>query len=537
MTAVQCVRRTRIATTLVFVGASLVVGFSPIADAAPTVITDAEGYRFEVDPDDPGGGATAVGRGPGPHPTVAAIPGTVDHEGVVYDVKRIGVGAFTNVGTWANSVVIPPEVEVIHDRAFRRTSGAGLPTVTFSDGSALQAIGEYAFAYNALTAVELPTTMRTLGPNAFMNNEITSLRLNEGLEAVPDHAFVGNDLDGEVVIPDSVQSIGRYAFAHNVTLDSLVIGADTTSIGEYAFTQAFGPGQLAGIQFGSAVETIGKHAFSYNSLTSVTFPDSLRSIGDDAFWNNGMSTVTFGSGFETMGARAFSQNSIEHVVFPATLTAIGSQAFDIQRIDGVVRGPRTATMLGPIPTIVRGSGWGSFDGSRTWNDPATVTNIHYRAEFGADDETVGYTDPHWMDYPTIPLFPVTFDLNGHGDSFVVDVLRDELVAEPDDPTADGYAFSAWSASAEGDAGSFPFDDPIEEATTAYAVWEEEPASTPAPTPTAPVTSPGSTAPPASPVDSGPAAAEEPVDPQPAALQSVTLSVPATPTVAQPAFTG
>ena len=72
------------------------------------------------------------------------------------------------------------------------------------------------------------------------------------------------------------------AFTYCVSLTSITIPDSVTSIGYYAF---FYCRSLTSITIPDSVTSIGNYAFSNcRSLTSITIPDSVTSIGNDAFY-------------------------------------------------------------------------------------------------------------------------------------------------------------------------------------------------------------------------------------------------------------
>ena len=93
-----------------------------------------------------------------------------------------------------------------------------------------------------------------------------------------------------VVIGTDVTSIGDNAF-NSSTLTSVTIPDSVTSIGGYVFASC---SALTSVTIGNKVTSIGTQAFlNCSALTSVTIPDSVTSIGDLAFYQcTGLTSVT-----------------------------------------------------------------------------------------------------------------------------------------------------------------------------------------------------------------------------------------------------
>ena len=188
---------------------------------------------------------------------------------------------------------------------------------------------------------------------------------------IADYAFKDKDefLDNfikSILIPDSVESIGKEAFYFCGGLQSVTIGNGVTSIGGDAFyncsniTRVDYLGDITGwlnieglvnLMIGlsgecelylggtkiegeliipDGVTSIADHAFvNLSAITSVTIPDSVKSIGNYAFMNcSGLTSVTIPDSVTSIGSSAFQDcSSLTSVTIGNGVTSIGQLAF------------------------------------------------------------------------------------------------------------------------------------------------------------------------------------------------------------------
>ena len=96
---------------------------------------------------------------------------------------------------------------------------------------------------------------------------------------IGDMAFYGSDVFN-ILIPDSVTSIGESAFEGCERLTLLTIGNKLTSIGYSAF---YGCTSLKSVTIPNSVTTIEEAAFEENQLTSITIPSNVL-LKSNKFW-------------------------------------------------------------------------------------------------------------------------------------------------------------------------------------------------------------------------------------------------------------
>jgi hypothetical protein len=117
-------------------------------------------------------------------------------------------------------------------------------------------------------------------------------------------------------------------------LTSVTFPNSVTSIGGYAFQS----NELISVTIPNSVTSIGIGAFDTNNLTSVTIPNSVTTIGDYAFYGNSLTSVTIPNSVTSFGIFAFYGNSLTSVTIPNSVTSIGNYAFHDNDLTSVTIG-------------------------------------------------------------------------------------------------------------------------------------------------------------------------------------------------------
>jgi len=235
-------------------------------------------------------------------------------------------------------VVIPAtnkgiNVTAIGDSAFNNKK---LTSVTIPDG--VTAIGNNAFYGNQLTSVEIPDSVISIGDSAFSNNQLTSI-------AIGANVTLGILAFGSVGFGAAYNSMGAGMYTRqditsrewSVWLGNFKYQNHDGNIAITGYNRTGGAVVIPAEINGNPVKIIGKKAFSENNFTSVIIPDSVTIIEEMAFfgaWDRGkriplgtISSVTFGNSVTTIGDRAFENNLLSSITIPNSVTSIGYSAF------------------------------------------------------------------------------------------------------------------------------------------------------------------------------------------------------------------
>jgi hypothetical protein len=94
----------------------------------------------------------------------------------------------------------------------------------------------------------------------------------------------------EIVLPNSVTTIGDYSFHDCKALERISFGKSLNKIGQYAFSY---DEALKNVKLPNSVTQVGTHSFSYcKNLTSISFGKSITNIGTNTFFeDNAISSI------------------------------------------------------------------------------------------------------------------------------------------------------------------------------------------------------------------------------------------------------
>ena len=146
----------------------------------------------------------------------------------------------------------------------------------------------------------------------------------EGFDGVLKYSYSTGSDEATVIQDDSYKQLAEVTIPATATLGGK--SYKVTAVDNSAFREC---DDLASVTLSDGLVSIGKYSFQYIGIKEITFPKTLKSIGEGAFmlcWQ--ITAVTLPENFESVGAYAFSNmSSLQKVVLPSTIQSIGDGAF------------------------------------------------------------------------------------------------------------------------------------------------------------------------------------------------------------------
>ena len=210
------------------------------------------------------------------------------------DVTSIGNNAFESILTLLKTINIPNSVTSIGKNAFKGCTG--LTSITIPNN--VTSIGDYAF--------EGCTGLKTV-------YNLSNLTFSEGSE---DYGYVAYYADKVYNVPNgSIEGDFIFGKINNVNTLLYYLGNAT---------ELTLPADYKGETY-----VIGTSVFENNTtITSVTIPNSVTSIGDKAFRScYGLKSVTIPNSVTSIGNAAFYECGFTKLNIPQNVTSIGTRAF------------------------------------------------------------------------------------------------------------------------------------------------------------------------------------------------------------------
>ena len=213
-------------------------------------------------------------------------------------VTSIGRGAFRDCVDLA-VVSLPEGIEVVQRETF--AGCLGLKSVRLPDS--LRSIGRDAFAdCLTLRRIALPEELVALHPTAFDGCELAFNR--PLLSRDGKRLYRRRHVNGDVRVPDGVETIENEALADNANVTSIVLPESVKTIGDRAFARCY-------------------------ALRDATMPATVEKLGTGLFYRcHKLETVRMPQGLQLLPAKTFYEcKALRELVLPDSIRKIGTQAF------------------------------------------------------------------------------------------------------------------------------------------------------------------------------------------------------------------
>ena len=244
---------------------------------------------------------------------------------VLNDVEMLKVKGKLNSSDWGdinnmtNLVALDLSeaiIENIPDNAFNGLSS--LSWVKLPEG--LKTIGKYAFEGTQIFNIEIPSTVTDIGYMSFANTRLTKLTFDKDsqLTDIYNGAFYNCTSLGEVILPNTVTTVGYAAFQGCTSLKKLIFSDAMKTVWDYTCS---GCTSLQTVHLPNNLKTIRYRSFyDTPSLLKVDIPSTLNRIYDYAFYNCGLDSLILPVTLQYLHRYSFSNcKNLKYIEMPSYL--------------------------------------------------------------------------------------------------------------------------------------------------------------------------------------------------------------------------
>jgi len=273
---------------------------------------------------------------------IATLPGLIsDEELSAADSGECGTGLTWSFNNATKELTISGTGVMNNYNSYNNPApwnGLGVRSVKI--GSGVASIGDYAFYDCAsMTSVDIPSTVKSIGQSAFFNcTSLTSISIPSGVETVKGYAFYRCSAATSLTLPEGLKTIDYSAFSYCSSLSSVTLPSTLTTLGSGAFDYC---DMLAEIKTasGGSFSSEGGVLFNADKTTLILYPlgktgktydvpTGVTSITNYAFRGSSLSSITLPAGVGTIGYSAFEDcKSLTSMTLPEGLEWIESGTF------------------------------------------------------------------------------------------------------------------------------------------------------------------------------------------------------------------
>lgn len=196
-------------------------------------------------------------------------------------------------------------------------------------------IGQRAFGMcSSLKEIELPASLISCS-SAFAGSGLQKVKLKDGLKNVPSGAFIECKKLTDIIIPQSVDTIGVAAFYGCTSLREINLPKKLKIIRDAAFIYS----GLKKIKIPDMVDTLGIQTFQYcTELAKVALPANLKVIHQECFDSCiSLREIHLPEKTEYLGWGCFNSTKLSYIKLPSSVNKVSDCLFrncsDLQYID------------------------------------------------------------------------------------------------------------------------------------------------------------------------------------------------------------